>query len=219
VKRRGPKPKYIDTKWTPELAYVVGIFASDGNLGRDGMYLEVTSKDKVLLENVLRILDMQHITIGQKQNGTGGTAYRIQFKRVLFHKWLCSLGLTPNKSLIMGALNIPDKYFFDFLRGEWDGDGTIYRTHDLRWPNSQIVSLGFASGSIDFLMWLQETINSRLHTTGHIRRGAHVVQLRYGRSDSKKIFDAMFYANTLPHLPRKFAKAKKIFKMTGLCKK
>jgi len=49
--KRGPKPKSIDTTWTSELAYVVGIFASDGNLDKDGMYLDVTSKDKEILKN------------------------------------------------------------------------------------------------------------------------------------------------------------------------
>lgn len=209
----------IDTKWSKDLAYVVGIFVSDGNLGKDGMYLEITSKDKIVLKQVLRIIDMEHIKIGTKQSGIGGTAYRIQFKRVLFHKWLSSLGLVPNKSLTLSGLNIPGRYFFDFLRGVWDGDGTIYCTKDKRWENSYIVSIGFASGSKEFLNWVQKSINKRLGTTGHVRNGKRVLQLRYARTDSVKIFNAMFYTDDVPHLPRKFAKAQKIFKITGLCKK
>lgn len=214
--KRGPKPKVIDTTWTPDLAYVVGIFASDGNLGKDGMYLDVTSKDVETLQNVLRILDMTHIKIGRKSNGDNGFAYRVQFKRVLFHAWLVSIGLTPNKSKTLGSIQIPKKLFFDFLRGEWDGDGTIICCKDNRWKNSFVVSIGFASGSEKFLKWLQHEVNSRIGATGNIYNGKKAFQLRYARRDSKKIFDAMFYAKNLPHLPRKFAKAEKIFKMTGL---
>jgi len=77
------------------------------------------------------------------------------------------------------------------------------------------VSIAFASGSIEFLEWLQQEINARLGTTGHIQH-TRASQLRYARKDSKKIFDAMFYSNNLPHLKRKFAKAQKIFTMNGL---
>ena len=214
--KRGPTPKVIDTTWRPELAYVVGIFASDGNLGKDGMYLDVTSKDKEIVENVKDILDMRHIKIGKKISGTGNWAYRVQFKRVLFHTWLVSIGLTPEKSKTISKIKVPNEFFFDFLRGEWDGDGTIYISKDKRWKNSHIVTLGFASGSEQFLIWLQKEINKRLRTTGHIHRGQRATQLRYARTDSRKVFDAMFYAKNLPHLPRKFAKAQKIFTMTGL---
>lgn len=216
MKRRGPKPRAIDTTWRPELAYVVGIFASDGNLGRDGMYLDVTSKDKDILENILSILDMNHIKIGKKNNGSSNEAYRIQFKRVLFYKWLMSIGLTPDKSKTISALDIPDQFFFDFLRGEWDGDGTIYCCKDNRWKNSYVVTLGFASGSRAFLEWLQIEINKRIATTGHIHKGKRALQLRYARKDSRKVFDAMFYENGLPHLHRKFTKSQKIFRMTGI---
>ena len=215
--KKGPVPKIIDTTWTPELAYVVGIFASDGNLGKDGMYLEVTSNDRIVLKNVLHILHMEHIKIGTKNNGSGRRSYRIQFKRVRFHAWLLSLGLTPNKSKTISKLKIPEKLFFDFLRGEWDGDGTIYSFKDTRWKNSFTVSLGFASGSKDFLLWIKKELTDKLKTTGHIvssGQGTH--QLRYARNDSKKIFDAMYYKAGLPHLPRKFTKAKKIFTITGL---
>lgn len=216
MKKPGPKPKFVDTTWTPELAYVVGVIASDGNLGKDGMYLDVTSKDREILEHVLRILNMTHIKIGKKYNGTGKEASRIQFKRTLFHSWLTSIGLTHKKSKTLGSLQIPKKFFFDFLRGEWDGDGTICCSKDKRWKNSYIVSIGFASGSIDFLTWLQNEINLRLKTTGHIHQSSRALQLRYARKDSQKLFEAMFYSKNLPYLQRKFTKAEKIFRMTGL---
>jgi len=216
VRKRGPKPKRIDTTWAPELAYVVGIFVSDGNLGKDGMYLDVTSRDKEIVQNVLQVLKMTHIKIGTKFSGNGNWAYRVQFKRVLFHQWLRSIGVTPDKSKTIGALDIPGALFFDFLRGVWDGDGTIYHARDKRWKSSYIVSISFAGASKTFLRWLHSEINSRLNTTGHICAGARVIQLRYARQDSKKLFNAMFYKPNLPHLKRKFTKAQKVFRMAEL---
>lgn len=219
--KRGPKPKgRVDTTWRPELAYGVGLITADGSLSKNGRHIDFTSKDIDLIKTYRTCLDIPDIKIGTKfgTSSKNTTYYRVQFGDVLFYTWLQEIGLSPNKSLTISALKIPNKYFFDFVRGEWDGDGTIYCIRDSRWKSSYIVSLSFASGSTDFLLWLQTEINQRIQTTGHIYRGKNgkAPQLRYARKDSKKLFDAMFYANDLPHLERKFAKAQKIFTMTGL---
>jgi len=213
VGKRGPQPKSIDTTWTPGLAYVVGIFASDGNLGKDGRYLDVTSKDQEILKIVLDVLGMSHIKIGRKSSGDGNYAYRIQFKRVLFHQWLMSIGLTPKKSKTISALDIPDKYFFDFVRGVWDGDGTIYSFWDPRWKSSFMYYIALTSASPAFLEWMQSRISelSDFCLRGRISQGSRVLQLRYAKKESRELFHRMFKDEKALYLPRKFAKAQKIF--------
>ena len=217
--RRGPKPKgKVNTAWRPELAYAVGLITADGSLSKDMRHIDFTSKDIDQLETYKSCLGISDIKIGSKISGGlhKGVYYRVQFGDVLFYKWLLEIGLSPNKSNIIKKVCVPDKYFFDFIRGEWDGDGTISCSKDKRWKNSFVVSIAFASGSTDFLLWLQKEINTRLHTTGHVQKSVRASQLRYARKDSRTLFDAMFYKDDLPHLSRKFTKAQKIFKMTGL---
>jgi len=217
--QRGPKPKgRVNTTWRPELAYAVGLLTADGSLSINGRHIDFTSGDIENITNFQTCLGLLDIKVGIKHSTFNSSKkyYRIQFGDVVFYQWLIKIGLSANKSLTVGQLQIPPEYFYDFLRGEWDGDGTIYCSQDTRWKSSYIVSLGFASGSRIFLEWLQAEINARLQTTGHILQNERVLQLRYARKDSKKIFDAMFYKNDLPHLPRKLAKAQKIFTMTGL---
>ncbi len=219
MNRPGPKPKgRVNTHWRPELAYAVGLIASDGSLSKNGRHINFTSKDMDLIQTFQNCLGLEDLKIGKKARSKDKEKIysQVQFGDVLFYKWLVNIGMSSNKSLTLGALQIPDKYFFDFLRGEWDGDGTIYCSRDKRWKNSFMVSMNFASGSTSFLLWLQKKINKELGTTGHIHKGKRVLQLRYARKDSRKIFDTMFYKQNLPHLSRKFAKAQKIFTMTGL---
>lgn len=212
--KRGPKPKSIGTTWTAELAYVVGIFASDGNLGKDGMYLDVTSVDIETVQTVKRILKLEKVSIGTKSSGAGTFAYRLQFKRVLFHQWLRSIGLTPDKSKTIGRINVPDEYFFDFLRGVWDGDGCIYSYFDPRWKSSYAYYISIVSASPIFIQWLQETNERLVGIKGHVSQsGRSTVKLNFAKRDSKAIFNAMFYATNVAHLPRKFAKAQKIFRI------
>lgn len=67
------------------------------------------------------------VKIGLKKSGeTARTAFRIQFGDVNFYKFLLRIGLIPNKSKRLSDLKIPNLYFFDFLRGHLDGDGSFY---------------------------------------------------------------------------------------------
>ena len=121
--KRGPKPKkIISEKWRPNLAYAVGLIATDGCLSSDGLLFDLTSKDREQLLNFSKCLGV-NFTIGNKWNSKGDECLRIQFKNRIFYDFLLSIGLTPRKSLTMGRLAIPNKYFFDFLRGSFDGDG------------------------------------------------------------------------------------------------
>ncbi len=216
---RGRKPHgKVQTKWSAEFAYAVGLITADGSLSKDGRHINFTSKDLVLVKTFQSCLCINDVKICRKNSGTNSQRiyYQVQFSDVLFYRWLMEVGLHPNKSKTLINIKVPSNYFFDFLRGIWDGDGTIYRTKDKRWVNSYVVSIGYSSGSSEFLKWLQSEINLRLHTTGFVSCGAHVLQLRYAYADSVKIFQGMFYQNNLPHLQRKFAKAQKIFRIQEL---
>ena len=49
--KRGPKPKKkISTNWSAELAYAVGLIATDGCLSKDKRHIDFTSKDKELIK-------------------------------------------------------------------------------------------------------------------------------------------------------------------------
>ncbi len=216
MNKRGPKPKEIvDTTWSPNLSYAVGLLASDGCLSCDGRHIDFTSKDKEQILNFRNILKLHHIKIGKKRNKMGNEAYRIQFGSILFYRWLNDIGLTSNKSKTIGKLNIPEELFFDFFRGVWDGDGTIYAYWDPRWKSSYMFYIGIASASKPFLQWLQDIISKQSDVCGKItlHKTSGTFQLRFAKKESRVVFKRMFYKNNLPCLPRKFAKAQKIFKI------
>ena len=213
--KRGPKPKArISTQWSPPLAYAVGLLTTDGNLSKDGRHMNLTSKD---LDQILTFQKCLGLTvkIGQKKSGYTGKkdSFRVQFGDVLFYQWLMSIGLTPNKSKTIGALKIPDKYFFDFLRGCFDGDGSIYAYWDPRWHSSYMFYLQFASASPSFLLWLQKTTYRLAATKGKIEPSTRSQQLRYAKAATLILFKKMFYAKNVLYLKRKFAKVQKIFKI------
>lgn len=122
----------VKIKWSPEFAYAIGLIATDGNLSKDGRHMTLVSKDMEQIENFISCLGLRGQKIGEHMSGLGKSALRIQFGDVLFHSFLRSIGLTPAKSKTIGPVDIPKKYFFDYLRGCFDGDGYSYSYWDPR---------------------------------------------------------------------------------------
>src|ERR1043165_5678244 len=110
-----------------DLWYIVGYIATDGNLSKDGRHIIITSKDTSHLNLIKRALFLKS-KLSYKFGGyTQKSLYSLlQFSDVSFYRFLTSLGLTPNKSLTLGSLNIESDYLGDFLRGVIDGDGCTY---------------------------------------------------------------------------------------------
>lgn len=203
--KRGPQPKkIIDETWRPNLAYAIGLIATDGYLSKDGLLIDLTSKDREQLLNFSGCLNV-NFKIGNKWNSKGDECLRIEFKNRLFYNFLLSIGLTPKKSLTMGKLEIPDKYFFDFLRGCFDGDGCFYSYWDTRWRSSHMFYLVFSSASLKHLLWLQEVVMKKLKIKGHIiGRSKNVFfQLKYAKKEALEIIKKMYYTKKVICLSRK----------------
>lgn len=198
--------------WSPELAYAVGLLATDGNLSKDGRHIDFTSKDLLQIRNFKKCLGLSN-KIGRKSRASDKQKkyFRLQFGDKLFYKWLMDLGMMPNKSKIMGRLNVPDKYFFDFLRGCFDGDGCINGYQDPRWPTSYMFYLRFMSASLKYLKWLDETVLRLCKAQGRIKSSTRQYELVFAKKASRLVFKEMFRNKNGFFLKRKFLKAKGIF--------
>lgn len=206
-----PPQKQVSTKWSSELAYAVGLITTDGCLSKDGRHIDFTSKDTELVKTLRRCLGLRN-KIGSKKSGTGKEYARIQFGDIHFYEWLEGLGLSPRKSRVLTSVKVPGGFFFDFVRGCFDGDGTIYSFWDKRWADSFMFYIAFASGSKEFLLWLRKRLKHALRTSGHIAPGTrNTFQLRYAKRESIVLFRHMFYAVNIPCLRRKLLKAQLIF--------
>jgi len=205
MRKRGPQPKrIINETWNANLAYAIGLIATDGCLSSDGLLIDLTSKDREQLLNFSKCVGV-NFKIGNKWNSKGDKCLRIQFKNRIFYDFLLSIGLTPKKSLTMGKLKIPSKYFFDFLRGCFDGDGCFYSYWDPRWRSSHMFYLEFISASKKHIDWLKEELESRVGVFGHIGKDGRgrTFQLKYGKKEAMEVIKKMYYNQKVVSLSRK----------------
>jgi hypothetical protein len=183
----------VKIEWSAQFAYAIGLLATDGCLSKNGRHISFVSKDKEQIDNFLAGLKIEN-HVGISISGTGIPAYRIQFSDVLFYDFLNVIGLFMAKSKTIGKLDIPDEFFFDFLRGCFDGDGTVYSYWGKRWRSSFMYYISFATASYDFMFWLRSTIQERLGILGHVKKDGKgsTYQLTYAKSDSSKIIEKMY---------------------------
>lgn len=214
--KRGSKPKNpIDLKWRPGLAYATGLLVTDGNLSIDGRHIIFVSKDMEQIENFCKCLGIKP-KLGRTISGyDGNTTPRVQFGSITFYDFLISIGLTPAKSKTIGPIEIPDEYFFDFLRGCFDGDGCFYSYYDPRWRSSHMFYLEFISASKKHIDWLREELKYRLNILGHIGKSNKnsAFQLKYAKKEAMEIIKKMYYNPHVISLTRKKLKIQKALKI------
>lgn len=208
----------IKIKWSPNFAYALGLLATDGSLSSDGRHFDLTSKDKEQLLNFMKCLNIK-VKIGHKISGySGRKTTRIQFGSVKLYKFLLEIGFTSAKTKTLGSLDIPSKYFFDFLRGHLDGDGCFYSYWDKRYKNSYMFYIVCTSTSKKHVDWIQKEIYKVLKIKGHRTRGKYdgVYNLKFAKNDSLKLIKSVYYNTEVTCLSRKRLKIEKALGIIGL---
>lgn len=192
------------------LWYVVGIITTDGCLSGDRRHIDITSKDYQLLGTIKSVASLTN-KIADKNNGRGQKSYRIAIGNRKFYDFLLSIGLMPKKSLILGSIDVPPRYFVDFLRGVIDGDGCIRSwLHPTNYGRQW--SLRVYSGSERFLRWLRVMITEQLKVAGSMHLAKSKVNpywiLKYGKMAAREICRSCYYPRCIG-LNRKISSARK----------
>jgi intein/homing endonuclease len=204
--------KFFD-RWSPKMAYVLGFWFADGNMRHEKSYrVRFASKDHHLLLQIRKCMSSEH-QIYKRKDGSG---YELNiFSKRLFNR-LLALGGIQRKSKKVKFPYIPNRYLPDFVRGYFDGDGSVFYTTYIhtktKRPRTELRS-NFTSGNSKILEGLQ---NILVNTLGFIRKkicpfnkGASW-KLGYGTYDTIKLLKFMYYPNYPVGLERKALFAKRI---------
>ena len=202
--------------WSNDIAYLVGLIASDGCLYNDGRHIELTSVDIEQLENFCSALG-RNIKISEKKNGLKRNAFRVQFSDVALYDFLQSIGLTISKSKTIETLSIPQQYYPHFLRGLFDGDGSVFGYKDTRWKSSYMFYMQLVSASEMFMNWISQ-MNSQYFGVKPIkpRLSGTVWQLSYAKRDTRILWLFMYADEGALSLSRKRLKLEGFISATKL---
>lgn len=156
-------------QWTPKMAWVLGIIYTDGCLvrphGSAKGRLTLSQKEPELIEKVLTLLNSNAKLLFTPKKGITGAVHRVSISNAEVYQDLEKLGVTPRKSLSLTFPEVPVPLVQHFIRGCWDGDGSVY------WEggNARKPCASFVSGSKEFI----EEIVKRLVSLGLPERTIH----------------------------------------------
>ncbi len=168
--------------WSPEMAYIFGWICSDGHVAstKDYFSLHIHYKDKEIIRKMKYAMGSDHPIPNYAQS--------CQFR--VYSKELCSdlirLGCFPRKSAILPFPEVSDEYLSHFLRGYFDGDGSIHFNK----PNT--IKVTFIA-SKDFVIALQEKLNRIIGLkVNKLQKHFKIYIALYYGDDARKLCEWMY---------------------------
>lgn len=204
--------------WSDEMAYVLGVIYTDGNIYvgnksdnslktvKTMPRISIVQKEPELLEKVKLLMNCDAPLYHRKEkyyNGIkSGSTYSLSISNYPIFNSLLKIGLTPNKSLTMVFPNVPDIYFRHFVRGCWDGDGSVFIN-----SSSRNIAASFVCGSSNFIEVLLQKLEKFGVLKGKIsiQHGKHdSYKLRYHGQNCYKLYELLYKnVNNIMYLMRK----------------
>ena len=115
--------------WSSEMSYVLGLLFTDGcpSWDNEGKLkdIRISLNDLSLLEKIRSLMGSNHRIFKLKQKGL----YCLRFGRERILKDLVTLGMVPNKSHNIEFPAVPVALLHHFIRGCWDGDGSVFEQY------------------------------------------------------------------------------------------
>lgn len=122
---------YLDNIDTPNKAYILGILYADGynNTIRNRIVLNLEYTDKLILEQIKNEFEYSGPLLYDKKDGIRKPQYRLSINNKRLSEKLEYWGCPKKKTEILKFPKfLDDSLIHHFIRGYFDGDGSIYFT-------------------------------------------------------------------------------------------
>ena len=150
--------------WTHEMAWVLGLFVTDGHVNKQIHSIYFSQKDERILRLIAKYMEADYVLAATGPTKITPTLI-INSKEI--KKDLEIMGVIANKSLTVPFPSVPEEYLASFVRGVIDGDGCVEKEGYALLVTSG--SLDFAEGLLFvFRSWrLKSDITSLVGQTGN----------------------------------------------------
>ena len=193
---------YFDVE-TPNMAWLLGFLASDGNVSKrdNTIKIALSSVDLEILEKIKKELDIEN-SIHSYTNRQGFDYCALSWTCKKHKDKLAEYSIVPNKTFIIEPpYKLDKKYFIDYIRGYFDGDGSVnyLSSNDaLRWQ--------ICAANKEILQWMIDVLYEQ-YDIPKVRvltqpRKHTLYYFQYSTNSTKKIFDVLYTENSL-YLKRK----------------
>lgn len=122
-------------KWTEQSSYIMGFIVADGYLYLDygpknstSLQIDIASQDRDILEKITNVMEYK----GTIKNNRSSSRIFIANRKIIMD--LINKGVSPTDKTNTASwpFNIPEEYVRHFIRGYFDGDGSICESQGMR---------------------------------------------------------------------------------------
>lgn len=203
---------YFKTQ-SPNMAYILGLIASDGSISKKEnlIAIQLLATDKEILEKIAKETKVERPLESYIRKETG---HEISSFRCWSKAWkddLSHYGIEPEKTFsLKPPVFLKDEYAIDYIRGYFDGDGSIYY---LKKTNRVFFEIAGASkAAID---WIQDKLVNQYHIVINKPlketrpNGTIMYKIKIGdKEEIKKLYNFLYHSDNILFLKRKNDKFK-----------
>ena len=191
---------------TPEMAYILGILAADGTVRKCSNEVKLTlcAEDKDYLQSLQRLIGGTPIKEYTDSKGYKNVTWTFSSKKIKDE--LATYNIVPQKTFTFTfPLKLEQKYWIDFIRGYFDGDGCVSTAgkNAIHWQlcskNKDVLE--------KTLSFFEEEYN--IPKVNIYKRQDGLYYFQYSTNATRKIYEFLYTDNCL-YLPRKKEKFQKI---------
>lgn len=191
------------------MAWLMGFIAADGYIRKDANEIGIglARQDREILEKIKEILELE-TSVKDYTTQNGYDCSKLTWTCEQHKKDLAKYNIVPAKTFTLKPpYNLNRKYWIDFIRGYFDGDGSINKIQQgaLRWQ--------VCSASKEIIEWiinfLYEEYNIPKVSIYTVNNKNPLYYCQYSTNATKQIFKVLYTKNGL-YLKRKYEHFKKI---------
>lgn len=201
-----------------DMAYILGLLASDGCVSKKEnlVAIQLLSEDKEILEKISKVTQNTRPLETYIRKTTN---HEISSFRVWSKAWkddLSHYNIVPQKTFILKPPTfLNDKYIIDYIRGYFDGDGTVYQ---LKKKNKVIVEITGASKEV--IEWIRDKLINQYNVLANILgseillNGTRMYKIKIcSKVEILKLYNLFYHPNTSLYLSRKKNKFESLLKI------
>ncbi len=183
-------------------SYILGLIVSDGYIDEKWNKLNFTSKDIELVNLLKKELKSEHklgtYDIFDKRTNKTYTRHSIQISSKTIVNNLNKLGVFGNKSFTSELPEIPIEFMWHFIRGLFDGDGTIYQNKNIKSGRLRFGIIGSEKllESINVFFKNNDINDVNIRQTKHGNENGNLVKLDCSKSNNINHIKNKLYENS-----------------------
>ncbi len=208
----------FETKLNKVSAYILGLIYSDGCLSYDAHTkrnrITISMNEKELIEKLNKIMTPNKKVYKYKHPKGRNYTYSVISTNPTDIKYLLNIGITERKSSIVIMPKLPRNLLGHFIRGYFDGDGSVYKNKTSTYYNGikkyyVYKNVSFTTGSKVFaeeLRLILDSFNIDSNIVKDSRSDHRCWYVKIYKSDSVNKFYNLIYSDADYYLDRKHSK-------------